>query len=132
MLALILWLVRKAHPDIVICTAFWLSVIWTIHTNKVIRCSGGSLVLLGVILNALVTEVNGGVMPVIGVPTHFQAASPVWQAASTNHHWLLFADHTWLCFFSIGDLALLGGTSMFLVARLYTKLGAMRKVPFCA
>ena len=132
MLALILWLVWKAHPDVVICTAFWLSVIWFIHSKQLTRRSGGSFVLLGVVLNALVTEANGGVMPVIGMPTHFRPASPIWQAAGTNNHLLLLADHTWLHFFSIGDLALIGGASMFILVKLYHKLGAVRKVPFCA
>jgi hypothetical protein len=122
MLTLLLWLVWKAYPDVAICTAFWLSVIWFIHSKNVIRCSGGSFVLLGVVLNALVTEANGGVMPVIGMPTHFRAASPIWQSAGTNNHFLLLADHMSLHFFSLGDLALLGGALIFIVAKLQKKL----------
>lgn len=118
----ILWLAWRAHPGVVICAAFWLSVIWIIHSKRLIRYSAGSIVLLGVVLNALVTEWNGGVMPVVGMPRYFRAASPIWQAAQTSNHWLLLADHASLQFFSVGDLVLMSGASTFVLLQLYQKL----------
>jgi hypothetical protein len=114
---MILWLVWKAHPAVITCVAFWLSVIWIIHSKNLFRHVAGMAVLLGVALNATVTELNGGVMPVVGMPMHFQPASPVWQAAHTSNHLLFLADNASLHFFSIGDLALIGGTAMFLLAK---------------
>jgi hypothetical protein len=121
-ITLILWLLWKAHPSVAICAAFWLSVIWMIRSKNLIRHSAGLIVLLGVVLNATVTELNGGVMPVVGMPTHFQAASPIWQGAGTSNHWLFLADHASLHFFSIGDFMLIGGASMFLLMKLCQKL----------
>jgi hypothetical protein len=119
---LTLWLLWKAHPGVVVCAAFWLSVIWIIRSKSLIRHSAGAIVLLGVVLNATVTELNGGVMPVVGMPMHFQAASPIWQAAQTSNHLLILADRASLYFFSIGDLAVIGGTAMFVLAKLHQKL----------
>jgi hypothetical protein len=122
MLTVILWLLWKAHPNVAICAAFWLSAIWMIRSKNLIRHSTGFIVLLGLVLNATVTELNGGVMPVVGMPMHFRAASPIWQAAETSNHWLFLADHASLHFFSIGDFMLIGGTSIFLLTKLYQKL----------
>jgi hypothetical protein len=118
-LTVTLWLLWNAHPDVVVCAAFWLSVIWLIRSENLIRHSAGLIVLVGVVLNAVVTELNGGVMPVVGMPRRFQAASPVWQAAQTSNHWLFLADHAYLHFFSIGDLMLIVGSFLFLVAKLH-------------
>jgi hypothetical protein len=120
--ALILWLVWRAYPGVVTCEAFWLSLVWFIRSKGLIRYSGGRIVLLGVVANALVTELNGGVMPVVGLPVYFRAVSPIWQPAQTSNHWLWLADQASLHFFSIGDLALIGGGSMFILAKLYQRL----------
>ena len=61
-------------------------------------------------------------MPVVGMPMHFQAASPIWQEAGTSNHWLFLADHASLHFFSIGDFILMIGASMFLLNKLCRKL----------
>lgn len=61
-------------------------------------------------------------MPVVGMPNQFRAAAPVWQSAHTNNHVLFLADHASLHFFSIGDLVLLGGASLLLVANLHQNL----------
>jgi hypothetical protein len=119
---LTLWFIWKAHPDVVVCAAFWLSLVWILHSKRVTRHPAGTVVLLGVVLNATVTELNGGVMPVVGMPAHFRAASPIWQAAQTSNHLLILADHGSLHFFSIGDLALIGGTAMLVLATLYQKV----------
>ena len=121
-LTLVLWFVWKEHPNVVMCAAFWLSVIWVIRSTHLIRYGGGFTILLGVVLNALVTEFNDGVMPVLGMPLHFQTAAPIWHAAQSGNHLLFLADQSSLQFFSIGDLALLMGTSMFLLGRLYPRL----------
>jgi hypothetical protein len=123
-LTLTLWLLWKAHPGVVVCAAFWISVVWILHSKKVTRYPAGAIILLGVVLNAAVTELNGGVMPVVGMPMHFQEASPIWQAAQTSNHLLILADHASICFFSIGDLVLIGGTAMFVLAKLHQKLSA--------
>jgi hypothetical protein len=101
-------------------------VVWILHSKKVTRYPAGAIVLLGVVLNATVTELNGGVMPVVGMPLYFQAASPIWQVAQTSNHLLILADHSSLYFFSIGDLALIGGGAMFLLAKLNQKLAKQR------
>ncbi len=119
---LTLWLIWKAHPGVVACAAFWLGVVWILHSKKVTRYPAGAIVLLGVVLNATVTELNGGVMPVVGMPEYLKAASPIWQAAQTSDHLLILADHASLHFFSIGDLALIGGAAIFVLAKLYQKL----------
>ena len=123
---LTLWLVWKAHPSVVVCAAFWLSLIWIIHSKSLIRHSAGLIVLLGVVLNAVVTELNGGVMPVVGMPKYFHTASPIWQAAQTSNHVLVLADKASLHFFSIGDLTLIAGTSMLLLAKLYQTLAGSK------
>lgn len=115
-LTLVLWFVWKEHPNVVMCAAFWLSVIWVIRSMRLIRYGGGFTILLGVVLNAMVTEFNDGVMPVLGMPLH------LWHAAQSGNHLLFLADRSSLQFFSIGDLALLMGTSMFLLGRLYPRL----------
>jgi hypothetical protein len=112
---LTLWLVWKAHPGLGICAAFWLSVIWIIHSKSLTRHSAGLVVLFGVVLNAVVTELNDGVMPVVGMPKHFHAASPIWQTAQTSSYLLVLADKASLHFFSIGDLMLIAGASMLLL-----------------
>ena len=73
---LTLWLLWKADPGVLVCAAFWLRVVWILDSKRVTRYPAGAIVLLGVVLNATVTELNGGVMPVVGMPTYFQAASP--------------------------------------------------------
>jgi hypothetical protein len=123
---LALWLVWKAHPNVVVCAAFWLSVIWIIHSKSLIRHSAGLIVLLGVVLNAVVTELNGGVMPVVGMPMSFHTASPIWQAAQTSSHLIVLADNASLHFFSIGDLTLIAGASILLLAKLYQTLAGSR------
>jgi len=66
------------------------------------------MLVTGLFMNACVTELNGGVMPVVGMPAAFQPAGPIWSANSAGH--LLFiADHASIFFFSIGDLILCGG-----------------------
>ena len=120
-ITLTLWLLWKAYPSVAICAAFWLSVIWMIRSKNLIRHSTGLVVLLGVVLNATVTELNGGVMPVVGMPMHFRVASPIWQEAGTSHHLLVLADHASLHFFSIGDFILMIGASMFLLNKLCRK-----------
>jgi hypothetical protein len=44
--ALLLWFVWKEHPNVVICAAFWLSVIWVIRSMRLIRHGGGFAILL--------------------------------------------------------------------------------------
>lgn len=64
-LTIALWLFWKAHPGLIVCALFWLDLIWIIHTKRLLRGASGFIILLGVALNAAVTEANGGVMPVV-------------------------------------------------------------------
>jgi len=116
-LVMILWLLWKAHPGVAICSAFWLSVIWVIRSKNLTDHPSGLVVLLGVLLNAIVTGLNDGVMPVVGMALHVRPASPIWQPAQASNHLLFLADLASLHFFSIGDLTLIGGTSMLLFAK---------------
>lgn len=118
-LTITLWLFWKAYPSLLVCTLFWLDVIWIIHAKRLLRGLAGFIILLGVASNAAVTEANGGVMPVIGMPRNLHSASPVWCRATAHHHFLILADHAAIRFFSIGDLLLIAGASMFLLARMY-------------
>ena len=67
--------------------------------------------LFGLMLNALVTAANAGMMPVVGMPSPLQPASPVWQAATSKTRLPFLADQAWLGLFSVGDLMLLSGVS---------------------
>jgi hypothetical protein len=116
-LVMILWLLWKAHPGVAICSSFWLSVIWMIRSKNLTDHPSGLVVLLGVLLNAVVTGLNDGVMPVVGMAIHVRPASPIWQPAQASNHLLFLADLAALHFFSIGDLTLIGGTSMLLFAK---------------
>jgi hypothetical protein len=119
--ALILSVLWKAHPDIAICALFWLSIVWMTHSMKLVSRPAGFLILLGAVSNAVVTVFNGGVMPVVGMPRSFSPLFPVWQRAHASHGLLLLADHASLHYFSMGDLFLIAGGSMLLIAKLRDK-----------
>jgi hypothetical protein len=60
-------------------------------------------------LNALVTEVNAGTMPVVGMPSSLHPASPMWRAATAKTRLPFLADQARLGLFSVGDLVMLFG-----------------------
>ena len=60
-------------------------------------------------LNALVTDVNAGAMPVVGMPATLHPASPMWHAATPKTQLAFLADQAQLGLFSIGDLVMMFG-----------------------
>jgi len=122
MLTLMLSVLWKEYPNVALCALFWLSTVWMTYSMKLVSRPAGLLILLGAVSNALVTVFNGGVMPVVGMPSSFSPVFPVWQQAHGNHGLLLLADHASLYYFSIGDFFLIAGASMLVLERVYYKL----------
>lgn len=71
--------------------------------------------LCGLMLNALVTEVNAGRMPVVGMPSTLHPMNSTWQAATPHTRLAFLGDQAWLGMFSVGDIVLLVG-GIFVVA----------------
>lgn len=63
----------------------------------------------GLLLNAVVTDANAGVMPVVGMPSGLRPASSMWEAAKPTTRLPFLADQASLGLFSVGDLMLLFG-----------------------
>jgi hypothetical protein len=72
--------------------------------------------LCGLILNALVTEANAGTMPVVGLRSTLHPVSPMWRAATCHTRLPFLADQARLGLFSVGDLSLLLGGILIIVA----------------
>jgi hypothetical protein len=121
LLALLLSVLWKVHPDVELCALFWLSTVWMTYSMKLVSRPAGLLILLGAVSNAVVTVLNGGVMPVVGMPHSLSPLFPVWQRAHASNGLLLLADNAALHYFSMGDLFLIAGTSMLMLATVYDK-----------
>ena len=80
---------------------------------------GVLLMLFGLMLNAVVTEANAGVMPVVGMPATLRPSGPMWGAATPKTRLSFLADQARLGLFSIGDLILLFGGTLIVAAGLY-------------
>jgi hypothetical protein len=78
--------------------------------------AGALLMLCGLILNALVTEANAGTMPVVGLRSTLHPVSPMWRAATCHTRLSFLADQARLGLFSVGDLSLLLGGILIIVA----------------
>jgi len=63
----------------------------------------------GLLSNAVVTDANAGVMPVVGMPSGLHPVSAMWEAAKPTTRLPFLADQASLGLFSIGDLMLLLG-----------------------
>lgn len=63
----------------------------------------------GLLLNAIVTDANAGVMPVVGMPSGLHPVSSMWEAAKPTTRLPYLADQASLGLFSVGDLMLLFG-----------------------
>jgi len=91
------------------CAILWLAI-------RTVRSAwvriGVLLMLSGLMLNALVTEVNAGTMPVVGMPSNLRPASPMWRAASSTTRLSFLADQARLGLFSVGDIVMLFGGIM--------------------
>jgi len=88
------------------CAILWL-VVRAVRSPWV--QAGVLLILCGLMLNALVTETNGGTMPVVGMPSTLHSASPMWQAATPKTRLPFLADQARLGLFSVGDLVMIFG-----------------------
>jgi len=88
------------------CAILWLEL--RAVRSRWVR-AGVLLILCGLMLNALVTETNGGTMPVVGMPSTLHPASPMWRAATPKTQLAFLADQARLGLFSVGDLAMLFG-----------------------
>jgi hypothetical protein len=104
------------HPAIWLCESC--AILWLVV--RAVRSpwvrAGVLLMLCGLMLNALVTEANAGTMPVVGMPSTLHPTSPMWRAATSHTRLPLLADQARLGLFSVGDLALLLGGILIIVA----------------
>jgi len=101
------------------CYLFWITTLaWVVRYIIRAKVKGGLFVLLGITSNALVTSLNKGVMPSVGIPATFQPAAPIWNVSGKGQ-WLLLADQAALYRFSIGDIFLIAGFMMFLIGTEY-------------
>jgi len=67
-------------------------------------------------LNGLVTTANAGTMPVVGMPSTLHPVSPMWRAATSTTRLPFLADQARLGMFSVGDLVMLFGGILIVVA----------------
>lgn len=114
------WIANPAQWFIVAVAALWL-------TSRVVTSRSARwarlLSIVGLCLNASVTNANGGTMPVVGMPERFIAASTLWQRAGAHTRLIFLADQHSLWYFSIGDLLLIGGGIVLVFCWLHKKLG---------
>ena len=97
----------------------WITTLaWAVRYIIRAKVKGGVFVLLGITCNALVTSLNKGVMPSVGIPATFQPAAPIWNVSGKGQ-WLTLADQAALYRFSIGDMFLIAGFLMFLIDTVY-------------
>jgi len=123
----------RTTANMAFCYLFWITTLaWVVRYIIRAKVTGGLFVLLGITCNALVTSLNKGVMPSVGIPTTFQPAAPVWNVSGKGQ-WLTLADQAALYRFSIGDMFLIAGLLVFLigtVVRMYSKNPHHRRSSF--
>jgi len=122
--ATVSWIAWKRSADLSMCWLFWIAVLLLLFAVK--RRDAAILLLkIGTISNAIVTLLNNGIMPVVGMPASMHAADPIWRMAAAQNRLLLLADHASLWWFSIGDLCLLAGMLIFAGKLIQSKGGPM-------
>ena len=95
------------------CYLFWITTLaWVVRYIVRAKVKGGLLVLLGITCNALVTSLNKGIMPSVGIPATFQPAAPIWNISGKGQWLTLYR-------FSIGDMFLIAGVLMCLIEAVY-------------
>jgi hypothetical protein len=102
---LVTWLAWKHTASLTMCWLFWLTVLAVEVRIRQVNY-GVLFLILGTASNALVTLLNDGVMPVVGMPAKLQATYPIWQMAGAGNRMLILADHASLSYFSVGDLCI--------------------------
>ena len=104
------------HPAIWLCESC--AILWLML--RVVRSpwvrAGVLLVLCGLMLNGVVTAANAGTMPVVGMPSTLRPVSPMWLAATSKTRLPFLADQARLGMFSVGDLVMLFGGILIVVA----------------
>jgi hypothetical protein len=109
----------RTTANMAFCYLFWITTLaWVVRYIIRAKVKGGLFVLLGITCNALVTSLNKGVMPAVGIPANFQPAAPIWNVSGQGQ-WLTLADQAALYRFSIGDIFLIAGFLMFLLDMVY-------------
>jgi hypothetical protein len=109
----------RTTASMTFCYLFWITTLaWVVRYIIRAKVKGGLFVLLGITSNALVTSLNNGVMPSVGISSTFQPAAPIWNVSGKGQ-WLLLADQAALYRFSIGDIVLITGFLMFLIGTEY-------------
>ena len=98
------------HPTLWLCESC--AILWLVlraARSRWVRI-GVLLMLCGLMMNGLVTAANAGIMPVVGIPSTFHPASPMWRAAAPTTRFAFLADQARLGLFSVGDvMMILGG-----------------------
>ena len=111
------------HPTIWLCESC--AILWLVV--RAVRSSwvriGVLFMLAGLTLNALVTDANAGVMPVVGMPPTLHPVSPMWHAATSKTQLVFLADQAQLGLFSIGDLVMIFGGILIVAICLRRALG---------
>ena len=104
------------HPAIWLCESC--AILWL--TLRAVRSpwvrAGVLLVLCGLMLNGMVTAANAGTMPVVGLPSTLHPLSPMWRAATSTTRLPFLAHQARLGLFSLGDLVMLLGGILIVVA----------------
>jgi len=70
---LCLWALWKATANLAFCYLFWITTLaWAVRYIVRSKVVGGLFILLGITSNAMVTLLNNGVMPSVGVASTFR------------------------------------------------------------
>jgi hypothetical protein len=108
----------KTTANMAFCYLFWITTLaWAVRYIVHAKAIGGLFILLGITSNALVTLLNAGVMPSVGVPSTFQPASPIWNVSGKGQL-LALGDQAALYGFSVGDICLIVGFLLFVFGQL--------------
>jgi hypothetical protein len=122
---LVAWLAWKHTASLTMCWFFWLTLLtveFQIRSAKL----GVILLVLGTASNAIVTLLNNGIMPVVGMPATTIAASPIWHTAASRSELPILADQASLWYFSFGDLCLISGALILMARFIQRKVFGMR------
>jgi hypothetical protein len=122
LLSVIHELVWTQYPAIWLCESC--AILWLVVRAVRSRWvqAGVLLMLCGLMLNAMVTDANTGVMPVVGIPPTLRPVSPMWRVATPQTRLAFLGDQSQLGLFSIGDLAMLSGGILILAICLHRTL----------
>lgn len=97
------------YPAVWLCEAC--AILWLVlrAMRSPLARVGVLFMLSGLLLNAVVTDANAGVMPVVDMPSTIRPSGPMWGPATAETRLSFLADQARLGLFSIGDVMLLCG-----------------------